>query len=100
MMNKKQKSTYSALLGGRNYIANRRIRRLGVQSDTIANNEEKVSRLRIYLPRHVNCVRSTGRAGSLRARRQRYKSVDDDVRRGHVNHGMAEHVCPAYARIN
>lgn len=48
------------------------------------------------IPRRVDGVRSAGRAGSLRARRQRYECIDDDVRCCYVDHGMAEHVCPAF----
>lgn len=50
------------------------------------------------IPRCIDGVRSAGRAGSLRARSQRYKGVHDDIRRRHVDHGMAEHVRPAFAR--
>lgn len=50
------------------------------------------------VPRCVDGVGSAGRAGGLRARSQRYKGVDNDVRRRHVDHGMAKHVCPAFAK--
>lgn len=50
--------------------------------------------LRSTPARRVDGVRSAGRAGSLRARSQRYEGIDDDVWRCHVDHGMAEHICP------
>lgn len=69
------------------------------------DNEEKFEGRtkwkRAISPGYVDGVRSAGRAGSLGARGQRYEGVDDDVRRRHVNHRMAEHVCPAFVnKIN